>query len=102
MFASGQRCFLVNRGNDTVGMMTLHRIKEVARPEWRTTSAAQVVLPLDLLKRIDPDTELWVALQRMDRDGVNQLSVTRGYRVIGMLSRDDVITFLGTLQELGR
>ncbi|HSF17643.1 MAG TPA: site-2 protease family protein [Vicinamibacteria bacterium] len=97
----GQRCFLVNRGDDTVGMMTLHRIKEVPRLEWATTSAAQVMLPLEQLKRIDPDTELWAALQEMDRDGVNQLPVTRDHHVIGMLSREDVVTFLRTLQALG-
>ena len=37
----------------------------------------------------------------MDRDGVNQLPVTRDHHVVGMLSREDVITFLRTLQELG-
>ena len=101
ILASGQRCFLVNRGDATVGLMTLHRIKEVPRPEWATTSAAQVMLPLEQSKRIDVDSELWAALQEMDRDGVNQLPVTRDDHVVGMLSRDDVITFLRTLQELG-
>jgi len=37
----------------------------------------------------------------MDRDGVNQLPVTKDQHVIGMLSREDVITFLRTIQELG-
>ena len=101
ILGSGQRCFLVNRGDSTVGLMTLHRIKEVPRSEWATTSAAQVMLPLEQSKRIDPDTELWAALQQMDRDGVNQLPVTRDHHVIGMLSREDVIAFLLTLQELG-
>ena len=100
ILGSGQRCFLVNRGDSTVGLMTLHRIKEVPRGQWATTSAAQVMLPLEQLKCIDPDTELWAALQEMDRDGVNQLPVTRDHHVIGMLSREDVITFLSTLQEL--
>ena len=59
------------------------------------------MLPLEQLKCVDPDTELWAALQQMDRDGVNQLPVTRDRHVIGMLSREDVITFLRTLQELG-
>ena len=101
ILGSGQRCFLVNRGNDTVGLMTLHQIKEVPRPEWRTTSTAQVMLPMEQLKHIDPDTELWAALQKMDRDGVNQLPVIRNQHVIGMLSREDVITFLRTIRELG-
>lgn len=35
----GQRSFLVNRGDKAVGLMTLHRIKEVPRHEWATTTA---------------------------------------------------------------
>lgn len=101
ILADGQRCFLVNRGDQTIGLMTLHRIKEVPRPEWATTTAAQAMLPLEQLQCIDPNTELWAALQKMDRDGVNQLPVTRDHHVVGMLSREDVITFLRTLQELG-
>lgn len=81
--------------------MTLHRIKEVPRDEWATTSAAQVMLTLEKFKRISPDAELWSALEQMDRDGVNQLPVMTNGQVLGMLSREDVITFLRTLQELG-
>ena len=101
ILGSGQRCFLVNRGDNTVGLMTLHRIKEVPRPDWAATSAAQVMLPIERLECIEPDAELWAVLQKMDRDGVNQLPVTRDNHVVGMLSREDVITYLRTLQELG-
>ena len=62
ILASGQRCFFVNHGGTTVGLMTLHRIKEVPRSEWATTTAAQVMLPLEESRRIEPDTELWAAL----------------------------------------
>jgi signal-transduction protein with cAMP-binding, CBS, and nucleotidyltransferase domain len=37
----------------------------------------------------------------MDRDGVNQLPVMADGQILGMLSRDDVISYLRTLQELG-
>ncbi len=94
ILGSGQHCFLVNRGDDTVGLMTLDRIKEVPRPKWSTTRAGQVMLPLQQLKSINPDAELWPALQKLDRNGVNQLPVT-------LLSREDVISFLRTLQEVG-
>ncbi len=101
ILGGGRRCFLVNRGERTVGLMTLHRIKEVPRPDWATTSAGQVMIPLEQLKRTAPEAGLWTALQQMDRDGVNQLPVTRDNLVIGMLSREDVISFLRTLQEMG-
>jgi Zn-dependent protease len=101
ILGSGQRCFLVNRADTTIGLMTLHRLKEVPRADWVTMSVAQAMLPLDELKRIAPETDLWAALEKMDRGGVNQLPVTRDRHVVGMLSREDVISFLRTLQELG-
>ena len=101
ILGGGQRCVLVNRGAHTVGLLTLHQIKEVPRPDWTRMTAAQVMLPLEKLKRLSPDTKVWAALQLMDRDGVNQLPVMTDSHVVGMLSREDVITFLRTLQELG-
>jgi len=100
VLAQGERCFLVNRGARTLGLVTLHQVKRVPRAEWGTASVAQVVLPLEELRRVAPDTPLVAAVQLMDRDGVNQLPVVADGRVIGMLSRDDVISFLRTLQEL--
>jgi CBS domain-containing protein len=100
ILAGGERCFLVERDGDTLGLITLHRIKGVPRPEWATTSAAQAMIPLEQLKRLDPDTELWAALQMMDRNGVNQLPVGRGHRVVGLLTREDVISFMRTLHEV--
>jgi len=101
ILTSGQRCYLVRRGEDTVGLMTLHRLKEVPRTEWKRTSAAQVMLPLEKLKLTSPDAELSAALQKMDRDGVNQLPVIKDQHVTGMLSREDILTFLRTIRELG-
>lgn len=100
ILGGGQRYFLINRGDTTLGLITLHRIKDVPRQKWATTSAAEVMLPFEQLKCVDPDTELWSALENMDSNGVNQMPVVRDERVVGMLSREDAINFLRTLQEL--
>ncbi|HXG65086.1 MAG TPA: CBS domain-containing protein [Blastocatellia bacterium] len=43
---------------------------------------------------------LWAALEQMDRHGVNQLPVmTDGY-LLGILRREDVISFLRALREV--
>ncbi|MGC2630585.1 MAG: site-2 protease family protein [Rhodomicrobium sp.] len=102
ILGTGQHCFVVKCGVEAVGLMTLERIKEVPRSEWGATPAGRVMLPLDQAKSIDPDSGLFDALQKLDRDGVNQMPVTRGHRVIGMLSREDAISFLRTLQNLGK
>jgi Zn-dependent protease/CBS domain-containing protein len=101
IIGTGQRSFLVNRGGKTVGLITLHRIKEVPRPDWANTSAAQIMLPMEQLKCVDPETELWAALELMDRNGFNQMPVVKAQHVVGMLSREDVITLLRTLLEFG-
>ena len=101
ILGSGRRCFLVRRGQDNVGLITLHGIKEIARSDWEKTTVSQAMLPLDRVKRVGPDAELWPTLELMDREGVNQLPVMSNGQVVGMLNREDVITFLRTLQQLG-
>lgn len=99
ILGSGRRSFVVRRGEEVVGLLTLHRVKQVPRTEWSTTTAAQAMIPVERVKRIRPDTPLWTALEEMDRDGVNQLPVMSDGTVVGMLTREDLISFLRTLQE---
>jgi signal-transduction protein with cAMP-binding, CBS, and nucleotidyltransferase domain len=42
-----------------------------------------------------------LALEEMDCDGVNQLPVMTDGQIQGMLSREDIIGYLRTLQEIG-
>jgi hypothetical protein len=46
-------------GLSVVRLLTTHQIKEVPRVEWAIMNADQIMLPLEQLKRIDPDTKLW-------------------------------------------
>jgi CBS domain-containing protein len=52
------------------------------------------MIPLAEVKRVRPEAELLDALEMMDRSGVNQLPVMADGKLLGMLSRDDVIDFL--------
>lgn len=99
ILGSGRRCFVVERGGNVAGLLTLHHIKEVPRGEWPTITAAQAMIPLAQVKQVQPDTGLWTALQEMDRDGVNQLPVMVDGQILGMLRREDTISFLRTLQQ---
>ena len=96
----GQRSFVVVKDDQVLGLLTLHHLKEIPREDWELTTAAQAMIPLDQLKRIQPDVEMWTAIQEMDRNGVNQLPVMSNGHLEGMLSREDVISYLRTLREL--
>jgi len=97
----GRRCFLVDQGNRVVGLLTLHNLKEIPRSSWTTTSAAQAMIPVAKLSSIDPNAELWTAMEKMGRDGINQMPVMLGSNLIGMLSRGDIVKYLQTLQQVG-
>jgi Zn-dependent protease/CBS domain-containing protein len=101
ILGSGQRSFVVKRGDAVIGLLTIHRLKEISRSDWPSTTAAQAMISMEQVKRVRPDAELWSALEEMDRDGVNQLPVMTNGRIDGMLSREDVVSYLRTLHEIG-
>lgn len=98
IFTHGFRAFMVDDAQGAAGMVTLARIRSVPRSEWRTTTAAQVMIPLDKLATVRPNERLWSALQEMGRDGVNQLPVVEGRGVVGVLSREDIVHYLQVLR----
>ncbi len=97
----GRQCFLVDRGDHVVGLLTLHNMKEIPRPSWTTTTAAQAMVPVEKLNSIDPKAELWTAMEKMGRDGINEMPVMLGNNLVGLLSTGDIVKYLHTLQLVG-
>ena len=105
VLAQGRRCFVVSNGEGSAGLVTLSTIKEVPRSAWPKITASRVMIPLGKAISIQPAAELWTALEKMGRDGVNQLPVLNGgggSRIVGMLSRDDLVHYLRVLQALAK
>ncbi len=100
ILGTGQRCLVVQSGQETVGLVTPHNIQAVPRDQWAMTTAAQVMIPMDRVRHLQSSAPLTSAMQAMDRDGVNQLPVFDDGRLVGILSRDDMITYLRTIEEL--
>ncbi len=102
ILGGSRRSFIVEKANEVIGLLTLHHLKEIPKEQWSTTTTAQAMIPVSQLKRIGLDTELWDAMQAMDRDGVNQLPVMVDSQIQGMLTREDVISYLRKIHEPGR
>jgi len=101
VLGNGQRSFMVEEGDKVAGLLTLRDIKELPRAEWPATTAAQAMIPLAQVRRILPNEELWAAIEEMNHDGVNQLPVMTDGHIEGMLRREDIISYLRNLQDLG-
>ncbi len=100
ILGAGRRFFVVEKAGLIAGIMTLHAVREIPRTEWPSTLVSQAMIPVEKMKWIAPDAELWDALQEMNRDGVNQLPVMADGRIQGVLSRENVIGYLQTIQAL--
>lgn len=96
---SGVRYLVVGGPGGPVGMVTLTGVRQVPRQAWATTTAAQVMVPLQRLATTQPDAILWSALEKMGRNGVNQLPVLKGDGIVGILSREDILHYLQVLRE---
>lgn len=81
-------------------MITLQKIKEIPREEWSHTTAYQAMIPVDKLHLLQPDTQLWEAMQAMELDDVGQEPVISNGEILGVLSREDIRRFVQTLREL--
>jgi CBS domain-containing protein len=59
------------------------------------------MVPLEKLTRIDSNAEVWAAMEKMSRDGINEMPVMLGNELVGMLSTGDIVKYLHTLQQVG-
>jgi Zn-dependent protease/CBS domain-containing protein len=95
---SGVRYLVVSGPDGPAGLVTLTGVRQVPRQDWPITTAAQVMVPLQKLVTTQPDAILWSALEKMGRNGVNQLPVVKDNGIVGILSREDILHYLQVLR----
>ncbi len=102
IFTSGRHFFLVADEGELKGILTLHNIKSVSQQNWDTTQVKEIMTPVDKLKAARPDQKALSILEQMIENDINQMPVVREGRVIGLITRDNLLRFLRTRSELGR
>jgi Zn-dependent protease/CBS domain-containing protein len=97
ILGGGRRSLLVKQGDTVVGLATMHILQTVPKEDWPNVTVSEVMIPTQKMKQISPQTGIWEAMEAMDKNGVNQLPVMDDGQVQGILSREDVISFLRRL-----
>lgn len=100
ILGQGHRCFVVTRGDQTIGLLTLPEIAKVPRSSWASTKIADVMVPSEKLVLTPANAEAWTTVERMERDGIGQAPIAEGDKIVGVFSRDDLVHYLGTLRSL--
>jgi Zn-dependent protease/CBS domain-containing protein len=97
----GHHLFLVMEGERLKGILTLQNIKSVPKSKWDTTQVEKVMVPANRLKVASPDQDGLSVAEQMDESEINQMPVASEGRVIGLVTRDNLMRFLRTRAELG-
>jgi len=101
IFVSGHRCFLVADEGELKGILTVQNIKSVTQSSWDVTQVKDVMTPVERLKVARPDQEALSLLEQMNESDINQMPVVSEGRVIGLVTRDNLMRLLRTRSELG-
>jgi len=101
IFVGGHQCFMVTDGGELQGILTLRNIKSVDQKTWDTTAVSDVMTPAERLKVVRRDEEVLSVIEQMEEYGISQMPVESEGRVIGLVTRDDVLRLLYTRSRLG-
>jgi len=93
-FGSGHQFIVVADEDRLYGVLTLHDVKSVPQQNWDATRAEEIMIPVDRLGVTSPDQGALSILDQMVENGINQLPVVADGRIIGLVTRDNLLRFL--------
>ncbi len=96
----GQRSYPVAEGERLVGVISLAEIKSVPVERWPLTRVGEVMRPLVGELAVSPRDDLMRAVQILSDPEVNQIPVVEDGRLVGVLTRAQIVNFLTIQQEL--
>ena len=97
----GHHLFLVAEEDRFKGILTLQNIKPVPQSKWDMTQVEKIMVPADRLKVASPEQDALSIVEQMDENEINLIPVVSEGRVIGLITRDNLLRFLRTRAELG-
>ncbi|MBI4260335.1 MAG: CBS domain-containing protein, partial [Actinobacteria bacterium] len=95
----GHRALVVEDDGRVLGIVSISDVRELPQEEWPVTPVARIMTPAPL-KVVSPDADVSQALKLLVESELNQLPVVRDGRLVGMLSRSDIMRLLQLRDEL--
>jgi Zn-dependent protease len=97
----GTRTLPVAQDGQFVGLITLADIRQVPRDQWAQTPVSSRLVPVSRLHSVTPQQRLNDVLPLLAGKDINQVPVVQDGRLVGILSREDVIHYLEVRRSLG-
>ena len=84
-----------------MGLVAARDIQSVPRDRWPELTVADVMIPFEQMRTVEPAAPAERVLAIMGRDGPNQLPVVAGGRLLGIVTREHLLRLLATRLEFG-
>lgn len=91
----------VVKGGRVIGLLTLQDIRMIPREEWGRLRAGEVVKGLEEDTCLHPDDRASEALEKMMNLGRGRLLVVEGGRLVGIVTRRDIMKLLEVRRTFG-
>ena len=101
ILTGAQRYFFVDEDGWLQGLLTLKDITAVPRKDWGRILVQEAMVPLKRLVQVSPQLKVLEALQAMDDANVAQVPVMEGERMVGLLTREQILRYVRVLGEDG-
>ncbi len=94
MLAGRGRCYPVMAGEELLGLITLSDVRRLEREQWPTTTVFRAMTPFERLRTVSPQEDAIRVLQMMGEADINQVPVVDGRRLVGIVSRGDILRLI--------
>jgi len=93
-------CFPVSDAGRLKGLITVNELKNLPKAKWRETRVGDIMQPDSLSIRARVDEEASEVLKRVIRDSCGKLPVVSGDRIVGIITRRDIMEALRVFTDL--
>jgi Zn-dependent protease len=100
VYRGRQKAFPVAEDGLLEGVIDTSALSRFPRGEWSLHTVGEAMRQDTSSLSVPPDADAFQALERMQRTGASRLLVTDGGRLVGVVSRRDLMNFLALKLEL--
>ncbi len=96
-FYKNRSFFIAESQGEITGVFTLPNLITVPQKDWDKTLIKDIIVPLSEVVKVELSTPLEKALKMMEEKGLKQLPVFEEDKLVGVLSRKSLMSFLAQI-----
>lgn len=92
---------VVSGGGELIGMISVSQVKNVPKDIWHEKRVGDIMMKASEIQAISPEEEALSALNLLMRNELGRLPVVERNKLVGIITRRDIMTLLMIKSDLG-